>query len=71
MVDIVLELKGFINDMDEIIEKNLQPMMPQWKQVLELRDLLKKVFEFTKKLQAEDLNPGYFYRKWCGLHDIF
>ncbi len=33
----------------------------------ELRDLLRKAFEVTKKLQFADCTPGYFYKKWSGL----
>ncbi len=36
----------------------------------ELKELLKKGFIVTKKLQLEDLTPGYFFRKWSGLMDV-
>lgn len=67
MVDRVLQVKAFINESVDIYQKNLQLTAPQWKQVQELRDMLKKSFNVTKMLQHEDLTPGYFYRKWSGL----
>jgi hypothetical protein len=45
----------------------LQLSTAQWKQAQELRDMLKKSFEVTKKMQLDDLTPGYFFRKWTGL----
>jgi hypothetical protein len=67
MIDRVVELKTFINKSLEICQKNLQLNTSQWKQAQELRDMLRKCFEVTKKLQLNDLTPGYFYRKWSGL----
>jgi hypothetical protein len=45
-------------------------MAPQWRQAQELKELLKKGFIVTKKLQMEDLTPGYFFRKRSGLRDV-
>jgi hypothetical protein len=67
MIDRVVELKTFVNESVEIYQKNLQLTTSQWKQAQELRDMLSKSFEVTKKLQLDDLTPGYFYRKWSGL----
>lgn len=67
MVDRVLALKGFVNESDDLFQKGLHITPPQWKQMQELRDLLKKSYEVTKKMQSDDLTPGYFYRKWTGL----
>ncbi len=67
MIDRVVELKTFINESVEISQKNLQLTTSQWKQAQKLRDMLRKSFEVTKKLQLDNLTPGYFYRKWSGL----
>jgi len=71
MVERILELKGFVNESVEVYNKNLQLTAPQWRQAQQLKDLLKKSFEVTKKLQLDDLTPGYFYRKWIGLRNVF
>jgi hypothetical protein len=71
MVERVLELKGFVNESVEIFNKNLQLTAPQWRQAQELKDLLQKSYLVTKKLQLDDLTPGYFFRKWKGLRDVF
>jgi hypothetical protein len=63
----VLRLKAFITESVEIYQKNLQLTAPEWKQLLELRDLLKKTFEISQKLQLDELTPGYFFQKWSGL----
>jgi hypothetical protein len=31
----------------------------------------RKSYLVTKKLQLDDLTPGYFYQKWKGLRDVF
>jgi len=67
MVDRVLDSKTFINDSLDIFKQGLQLTAPQWRQAQELRDMLKKSFTVTKKMQLDDLTPGYFYRKWSGL----
>jgi hypothetical protein len=67
MIDRVVELRAFISESVDIYQKNLQLSTAQWKQAQELRDMLKKSFEVTKKMQLDDLTPGYFFRKWTGL----
>ena len=34
----------------------------QWDQLEDLKDLLERSFVLTKKMQLEDLTPGYFFR---------
>lgn len=70
MLDRVLLLKSFVNESVEIYQKGINITAPQWKQIQELRDMLKKSYEVTKKMQMEDLTPGYFYRKWSGLQSM-
>jgi len=70
MVERVLEMKTFVNESEELYDKNVQLTAPQWRQAQELKDLLKKAYEVTKKLQYENLTTGYFYRKWSGLRDV-
>lgn len=70
MIDRVLLLKTFVNESVEIYQKGVQVSAPQWKQIQELRDMLKKSYEVTKKMQRDDLTPGYFYRKWSGLRAV-
>jgi len=70
MVERVLELKAFVHESVEIYEKHLQLTAPQWRQAQDLKFLLKKGYLVTKKLQLEDLTPGYFFRKWTGLRDF-
>jgi len=67
----VLELKTFVHESVEIFEKHLHLTAPQWRQAQELKDeIMKKGFIVTKKLQLEDLTPGYFFRKWSGLRNV-
>ena len=66
----MLELKAFVHESVEIYEKHLQLTAPQWRQAQDLKFLLKKGYLVTKKLQLEDLTPGYFFRKWTGLRDF-
>ncbi len=47
--------------------KNLFLTNAQWEQAEELRDILQRAIEVTKKLQFDDITPGYFYKKWSGL----
>jgi hypothetical protein len=71
MVERVLELKAFVHESVEIFEKHLHLTAPQWRQAQELKDeIMKKGFIVTKKLQLEDLTPGYFFRKWSGLRNV-
>jgi hypothetical protein len=71
MVERVLELKTFVHESVEIFEKHLHLTAPQWRQAQELKDeIMKKGFIVTKKLQLEDLTPGYFFRKWSGLRNV-
>ena len=67
----MLELKTFVHESVEIFEKHLHLTAPQWRQAQELKDeIMKKGFIVTKKLQLEDLTPGYFFRKWSGLRNV-
>ena len=67
----MLELKAFVHESVEIFEKHLHLTAPQWRQAQELKDeIMKKGFIVTKKLQLEDLTPGYFFRKWSGLRNV-
>ncbi len=45
-----------------LYNRGVQLTAPQWRQVQELKDLLQKSYLVTKKLQLDDLSPGYF---WC------
>jgi hypothetical protein len=67
MLDRLIELKTDVQDIAELGNKNLSMTNSQWDQAEELRDLLQKAFEVTKKLQYAEITPGYFYKKWSGL----
>jgi hypothetical protein len=43
----------------------------QWQQAVDLKNLLKKAFEATKRLQFADFTPGYLYRKRTGLWGFY
>ena len=67
MIDRLIELKSFIEEMADLGNKNFNLSSFEWEQAISLRDLLKKAHLITKSLQYENLTPGYFYRKWSGL----
>jgi hypothetical protein len=67
MVDRILQLKRAIVELAGFGNKSLDMTNIQWQQTEELRDMLEMSFRVTKKMQLEDLTPGYFYRKWTGL----
>jgi bifunctional polynucleotide phosphatase/kinase len=67
MVDRLIEVKSSVQELAGIGNKNLFLTNAQWEQAEELRDILQKAFEVTKKLQFDDITPGYFYKKWSGL----
>jgi len=67
MVDRLIEVKSTVHGLAAIGNKNLFLTNAQWEQAEELRDILQRAFEVTKKLQFDDITPGYFYKKWSGL----
>jgi len=67
MIERVVELKKHIMELGDIGNVQLRLTTKQWEQAEELKNLLEKAFIVTKKLQLDDLTPGYFYRKWTGL----
>jgi len=67
MVDRLIEVKSTVQELAAIGNKNLFLTNAQWEQAEELRDILQRAFEVTKKLQFDDITPGYFYKKWSGL----
>jgi bifunctional polynucleotide phosphatase/kinase len=67
MVDRLIEVKSSVQELAGIGNKNLFLTNAQWEQAEELRDILQKAFEVTKKLQFDNITPGYFYKKWSGL----
>ena len=67
MVERVIELRPTIEEIADCGNQKLSLTAHQWEQDVELRDLLQKAFEVTKKVQYADCSPGYFYRKWSGL----
>lgn len=67
MVERVIELRPTIEEIADCGNQKLSLTAHQWEQAVELRDLLQKAFEVTKKVQYADCSPGYFYRKWSGL----
>ena len=67
MIDRLVEMRPFLEDMADVGNCNLKLTKAEWDQAVNLRDLLKKAFIMTKSLQFEDCSPGYFYKKWTGL----
>jgi len=68
MLDRTVELRPIIDEYADCGRNNeLKLSEYQWKEASQLRDLLRKGFEVTKKLQYSTCTPGYFYRKWTGL----
>ena len=62
----LIQLKDIINEMGEL---KLEPA--QWDELINLQDLLKKAYDITIRLQYSDVIPGYFFRKWTGLHLVY
>lgn len=67
MIDRLVEMRPFLEDMADVGNCNLKLTKAEWDQAVNLRDLLKKAFIMTKSLQFKDCSPGYFYKKWTGL----
>jgi hypothetical protein len=67
MVDRLIEVKSSVQELAGVGNKNMFLTNAQWEQAEELRDILQRAFEVTKKLQFDDITPGYFYKKWSGL----
>jgi hypothetical protein len=67
MIDRMLRQRNTIDELGLVGNRKLQLTKSQWQQIQELRDMLYKCFLVTKKMQLEDLTPGYFFRKWTGL----
>ena len=67
MIERVLELKPYIQEIGLLGNRECQMSDFEWRTLQELKDILNKPFVFTKKLQMEDLSGGYFFRKWKGI----
>ena len=68
MLNRIIDLRAIVDEYATCGRNDdLKMTVYQWQQAIQLRDLLKKAFEVTKKLQYADISPGYFYRKWDGL----
>ncbi len=63
MIDSLIQLRPTIKEMAVCCNELLSMSKQQWEQAVELKDLLQKAFEVTKKLQFADCATGYFYRK--------
>ena len=55
MVDRLIEVKSTVQGLAAIGNKNLFLTNAQWEQAEELRDILQRAFEVTKKLQFDDI----------------
>lgn len=62
MVDRLIELKDCVKDLAKCGNKKLQIRDYQWVEIEQLGAILKKPYEFTLKIQSEDLTAGVFYR---------
>jgi hypothetical protein len=71
MLERLIELRPTIEEMADCGNQLLFMSPQQWEQAIELRDLLRKAYDMTKKLQFADCTPGYFYRKWTGLRIFY
>jgi hypothetical protein len=71
MIECLVELREVIQEMADCGNSDLMMTDAQWQQAVDLKNLLKKAFEVTKRLQFADLTPGYFYRKWTGLWGFY
>lgn len=67
MVDRIIRLKEVIKEMCDCGNDKLFLTESQWNEMIGLRDLLKKAYDITIRLQYSDVTPGYFFRKWTGL----
>ena len=55
MVDRLIEVKSSVQELAGVGNKNLFLTNAQWEQAEELRDILQRAFEVTKKLQFDDI----------------
>nr|XP_039273925.1 uncharacterized protein LOC120347876 [Styela clava] len=64
MIQRLLEIKNSLIDManPDITLTDLQ-----WRQTHQLEELLREPYLVTKRLQAQDLTPGSFYKEWKNL----
>lgn len=67
IIDRLVEMHTFLEDMADVGNNNLKLTKAEWDQAVHLRDLLKKAFIMTKSLKFADCSPGYFYKKLTGL----
>ena len=68
MVDRIIRLREAIKEMCDCGNDKLYLSEAQWDELIGLRDLLKRAYDLTIRLQYSDVTPGYFFRKWTGLH---
>ena len=68
MVDRIIRLREAIKEMCDCGNDKLYLSEAQWNELIGLRDLLKRAYDLTIRLQYSDVTPGYFFRKWTGLH---
>ena len=61
MMERLLELKPALID---IVHPDVSLSDAQWNEVKQLESLLRHPFLTTKKLQAANLTPGSFFKKW-------
>ena len=71
MVEHLIRLKDVIKEIYDCGNQKLKVEPYQWTQMIGLRDLLKRAYDYTIKLQYSDITPGYFYRKWTGLQMVY
>lgn len=67
MVQRLIDLREAIEHMAACGNEKVKMTPIQWVQLEGMRDILKKAYDTTLKLQFSDITPGYFYRKWSGL----
>ena len=63
MVDRTVEIRPHIQHKVDCGNEKLHLNESEWKQAISLRDMLFYAYKCTKKLQEENLSPGYFYHK--------
>ena len=67
MVDRIIRLREAIKEMCDCGNDKLYMAEAHWNEIIGLRDLLKRAYDITIRLQYSDVTPGYFFRKWTGL----
>ena len=67
MLECIIRLRDAIKDMSDCGNRTLMLTDAQWDQIVNLRDLLKKAYDITVRLQYSDITPGYFFSKWSTL----